>query len=47
MAPTDENAAPTGLRIRDNLLSDYADVYTPQALAALEAMAVFNRDQKE
>ncbi len=35
------------LRIRDDLLSTYADVYTPEALAALEALAGFNRDQKE
>ncbi len=36
-----------GLTIRDDLRSVYADVYTPAALAALEVMARFNRDQKE
>ncbi len=36
----------TILRIRDNLLAEYPDVYTPEALAALEALAVFNLDQK-
>ena len=34
-------------QIRDDLLSTYADVYTPQALAALAALAHFNHDQKE
>ena len=33
--------------VRDDLLSSYPDVYTPQAVAALEALAHFNRDQKE
>ncbi|MCA9231465.1 MAG: isocitrate lyase/phosphoenolpyruvate mutase family protein [Planctomycetales bacterium] len=35
------------LSIRDDLRSTYSDVYTPAALAALEAMARFNRDQKQ
>ncbi len=36
----------TRLLIRDNLLEEYADVYTPEVLAALEALAPFNREQK-
>ncbi len=36
----------TKLHIRDNLLEEYSDVYTPEALAALEALAHFNKDQK-
>jgi len=36
----------TRLRVRDNLLTEYADVYTPQALTAIEALAVYNREQK-
>ena len=36
-----------GLHIRDNLQSVYADVYTPGALSALEALAGFNQEQKE
>ncbi len=36
----------TRLRIRDDLLNEYADVYTPEALAAIEALAVYNREQK-
>ncbi len=36
----------TRLRIRDGLLTEYADVYTPVALAAIEALAVYNREQK-
>ena len=35
------------IRVRDDLLSSYSDVYTTEALAALEALAHFNRDQKE
>ena len=34
-------------QIRDDLQSTYADVYTPEALSALAAMADFNQDQKE
>ena len=34
------------LEIRDHLLTDYADVYTPAALAALEALAPFNADRR-
>jgi isocitrate lyase len=37
----------TTLQIRDDLLGEYPDVYTPEVLAALEALAPFNRDQKE
>jgi len=36
----------THLRIPDNLLAEYSDVYTPEALAAIEALAVYNREQK-
>jgi len=36
----------TTLRFRDNLLEEYSDVYTPEALAALEALAGFNSEQK-
>jgi len=39
-------SASTTLRIRDHLLAEYPDVYTPEALAALEVMARFNPDQK-
>ncbi len=35
------------LRVRDDLLSTYRDVYTPEVLTALEALARFNRDQRE
>ncbi|MEX1309033.1 MAG: isocitrate lyase/phosphoenolpyruvate mutase family protein, partial [Candidatus Sulfomarinibacteraceae bacterium] len=28
------------------LLTEYADVYTPEAIAAIEALAVYNREQK-
>ena len=38
--------AATSLQIRDNLLTEYADVYTPEALAAIEALAIYNREQK-
>jgi len=37
----------TRLMIRDDLLTEYPDVYTPETLAALEALAVFNHDQKQ
>lgn len=35
------------LKIRNNLLQEYSDVYTPEALDALEVLSVFNKDQKE
>lgn len=35
------------LHIRGNLKESYSDVYTPEALAALEKLAGFNKDQKE
>ncbi len=38
---------PGRLRIRDDLLGSYDDIYTPQALEALEALAGFNREIKE
>ena len=34
------------LNIRDNLAEDYADIYTPESLAALTYMAQFNAEQK-
>jgi len=36
----------TQLLIRDNLLEEYPDVYTPEAIGAIEALAVYNREQK-
>ncbi len=36
----------TTLHIRDNIEQSYGDVYTPEALEALEFMARFNSDQK-
>ena len=36
----------TKLHIRDNIEQSYGDVYTPEALAALEFMARFNGEQK-
>lgn len=39
------SAAPT-LQIRDNLAQEYADIYTPAALAALAFMAQFNQEQQ-
>jgi malate synthase len=41
MAPAD-----TSLKIRDNLLAEYPDIYTPEALAAIEALVEYNDDQK-
>lgn len=35
------------LSIRDHLAADYADIYTPEAMAALTYMARFNREQKQ
>jgi malate synthase len=35
-----------GLQIRDNLAEEYSDIYTTEALAALEHMAEFNVEQK-
>ncbi|MBP1612463.1 MAG: aceB [Acidobacteria bacterium] len=34
------------LEIRDHLLTAYPDIYTPAALAALEALAPFNADRR-
>lgn len=34
------------LKIRDNLLESYPDVYTPEVLKALEALTHFNKEQK-
>ena len=36
----------TGLEIRGTLEREYADVYTPEALAALNALAHFDADRK-
>src|SRR5512135_3312152 len=36
----------TGLRIRDDLADSYRDVYTPEALAALNALMGFDDDRK-
>ena len=33
------------MQIRDNLAQDYADIYTPEVLAALAFMAGFNDEQ--
>ncbi|MDX2437420.1 MAG: isocitrate lyase/phosphoenolpyruvate mutase family protein [Acidobacteriota bacterium] len=46
MAATNHIHAGTRLRVRDSLSTEYPDIYTPEALAAMEALAVFNRDQK-
>lgn len=35
------------LTIRDNLRTSYADIYTPEALAALEVLSPFNQQIKE
>jgi malate synthase len=35
------------IKINGNLAETYSDVYTPEALAALEALAFFNQDIKE
>lgn len=45
--PRIQPPAAHSLQIRDNLLEEYGDVYTPEALAAIEALAHFNGDQKE
>ena len=34
------------IQIRDGLKEQYTDVYTPEALAALEALSGFNKKQK-
>ena len=36
----------SSIQIREGLQSDYPDVYTPEALAALESLAPFNAEQK-
>ncbi|HKI50532.1 MAG TPA: malate synthase [Geothermobacteraceae bacterium] len=35
-----------GLQIRDDLATEYADIYTPEALAVITHMAQFNDEQK-
>ena len=42
---TASRSAPN-LRIRDQLLEEYPDVFTPEALAAIKVLAVYNRVQK-
>jgi|GEM_PF-84738 len=39
-------SASRGLQIRDNLESEYSDIYTPEVIEALKALSVFNKDQK-
>ena len=39
-------AASRELQIRDNLESEYSDIYTPEVIEALKALSVFNKDQK-
>jgi malate synthase len=39
--------APRELEFRGRVLDDYPDVFTPQAVAALEAMASFDNDRRE
>ncbi|MEQ9619602.1 MAG: isocitrate lyase/phosphoenolpyruvate mutase family protein [Deltaproteobacteria bacterium] len=39
-------SAPRSLQIRNDLESEYSDIYTPQVLDALKALSVFNKDQK-
>jgi len=46
MSKTATNTGGPELQIRDNLAADYADVYTPEALAALAFMTQFNVEQK-
>jgi malate synthase len=46
--PDNENPMiPENLKIRDNLQETYSDVYTPEALAALSALAPLNATIKE
>jgi len=40
------STAGPGLQIRDSLATEYSDIYTPEALAALAHMARFNAEQK-
>ncbi len=50
LTPAEPRTASVGqqkIQIRHDLQFAYADVYTPAALTALEAMARFNEDQKE
>ena len=49
--PSSHRAGPApargrGLQFREDLLRSYDDVYTPEAIAALEALAPHNRDVK-
>lgn len=38
---------PDNIILNPNLKEAYADIYTPEALAALTALAPFNKDIKE
>ncbi len=38
-APSDRRSTPSNIQVRDGLLRRFPDVYTPEALAALEALA--------
>ena len=44
---THAGASTRSIQIRDNLAEEYADIYTPDALAALNFMAQFNQEQKD
>ena len=44
--PSKSVSVPRSLQIRNNLEGEYADIYTPEALEALKALSVFNKDQK-
>jgi isocitrate lyase len=46
MGSESDAITPSSIRIRDSLKVEYADVYTPEALAALEALSGFNLEQK-
>ncbi len=46
MSPSSTKNQTDGIKIRDGLLAEFADVYTPEVLEALAAMARFNKDQK-
>ena len=46
MSSSRATVAGRNVTVRDDLLAEYGDVYTPEVLAALDALAVFNREQK-
>ena len=45
--PATAPASNRGLRVRDNLRSEYADVMTPEAIAAMHVLAGLNVDQQQ